>query len=258
MIDFSELKPLLADDIDLIFLDEVDSTNNYVKRFKKPYNRECLVIARTQTAGRGTKGRSFFSPYNSGLYMSYSFVPNKSAHDLIPITPAAALAVYDAIKTYYGLSADIKWVNDIEIESRKLCGILTEMVSIGEADKYRIIIGIGINIFPSSYPEEIQNKAVALSEFCHVRDVNQFVSSIILNLRELLDSNRYESMQRYRALCSTIGKTVTFELDCTTNIGKAIDIDDFGHLIVSTKEKTITLKSAYVSIKETTERKTDV
>jgi len=230
-------------------LDTVDSTNNFAKDYVKKKNNTSttVIIANEQTKGKGTKGRQFYSPKGTGLYLSYIFHKEFSLNDLTPITPAAAVAVRRAIYSYYSIESSIKWVNDIELNDRKLCGILTETV--GHNDKRSsIIIGIGINISTNSFPDDIKNKAVAISEYCHVGDINNFTSKIIRELEEVLNLDANDLINEYRNVCSTIGKQISFLSDNKLEIGKAIDIDKDGHLIVETNEGIVTLISGDISI----------
>ena len=127
----------------IFFLDEVDSTNEYLK--DADFSDFTAVVACRQTAGKGSRGRSFVSNYG-GLYMSVGVYPDKDLVRLL--TPLAAVAVKRAVKTVFDIDCQIKWVNDLVYKTdklRKVCGILTESVTVG--DRIKTVVGIGLNVF---------------------------------------------------------------------------------------------------------------
>ncbi|MDR2634598.1 MAG: biotin--[acetyl-CoA-carboxylase] ligase [Clostridiales bacterium] len=123
-----------------------------------------VIIADTQTAGRGRLGRSFYSPAGTGLYMSFILRPEYIALPQInSVTVYAAAAVCKAIKTVCGAECGIKWVNDIFLNGKKICGILTEAVSdLESASVEHIILGIGINVATTNFPEDLASVAGAI------------------------------------------------------------------------------------------------
>ena len=248
MINYTKLRNHIPSSIDIIMLDSVDSTNTYAKSLSKNKNKQnTLIIAKEQTKGKGTKGRSFFSESNKGLYMSYVFYDANTPDIMKPITPAAAIAVVRAMRYCYSLESGIKWVNDIELDQKKLCGILSESRSIGNLTEY--IIGIGMNIYTMNFPIDIQNKAVSLCEYCNIGDIELFTAQIIKELDEILTSDSLEYMKEYKQSCTTIGKRICFTLSETEIFGIAEDINERGHLVVQSEEEIFTLISADVSIK---------
>lgn len=149
---------------EVVYLDTVDSTNNYARKMA---DEGCVdgftVIAGQQTAGKGRLGRSWASPNGSGIYVSIVLRPPLAPSETQIFTLAAAAALVNAIRETTGLKAGIKWPNDVVIDGRKLCGILTEMNS--EADRVNyIILGIGINYSQEAedFPEELRNRAISL------------------------------------------------------------------------------------------------
>lgn len=145
----------------IIKLEKVDSTNNYVKKLlaaTRPAGADRLplaVTAREQFAGRGRYGNSFHSPVG-GLYLSYAFSANYDLETLEKVTTVAAAIVHSTLSEY---SSDlyIKPVNDIYLDNRKICGILTERVDEINLSSYYIIVGIGINIFPNNVPADLSD-----------------------------------------------------------------------------------------------------
>ena len=148
----------LRDNTYLIY-DILDSTNLQAKRLvldeRKPVGNGTVVIARQQTAGRGRLGRGFFSP-EEGLYLSIIIKPEFDPDRSTLVTVAAAVAVADAIEEVCSCEAKIKWVNDVYVGNRKVCGILTEATTDFESGNIdSLVIGIGINTSTAGFPEEL-------------------------------------------------------------------------------------------------------
>src|SRR5699024_2888066 len=140
----------------LILEQSVDSTNSYLKRKAAQLEDGYVVIADVQTGGRGRMGRTFYSPGGVGVYLSVFLRPKLPVSSVQLITLVAALAVTDMIESLCGLEAQIKWVNDVFIDGKKACGILTEASITGEngALDYAVI-GIGVNVSTRDFPEEV-------------------------------------------------------------------------------------------------------
>ena len=148
---------------------EVGSTNQAAKQavVSGEARHGSFVLAQRQTAGRGRRGRSFFSPEDAGLYLSIILEPEETLKESLLLTTAAATAVYKAVKKVCGISLDIKWVNDLYLDGRKVCGILTEAITDFEGGNIEFaIVGIGINLYKNGeeVPEELKNVAGALYE----------------------------------------------------------------------------------------------
>ncbi len=158
----------MADCVNIEILKSTASTNDYLKALagRKRLPHGYTVMAESQTAGRGRRGKSFLSPAG-GLYMSVLLRPAAEPERLALITPVCAVCVTDAIRKFFpGLRPDIKWVNDIMLDGRKVCGILTEAVC-GEDGKIDCVIcGIGMNIYrpDGGFPPELEDIAGWLSD----------------------------------------------------------------------------------------------
>ncbi len=151
---------------DILIFDSVTSTNTLLKEMAdKKVKEGVAILARAQTAGKGRMGRFFFSPPRTGIYMSILLRPDFPAQDLKFLTPMAAVAVSKAIEKISGDTTEIKWVNDIYMKDKKVCGILTE-ASIKEDKINYAIIGIGVNLEPpkSGFPKEIKSVAGGIFE----------------------------------------------------------------------------------------------
>ena len=149
-------------------LENTDSTNTCVRRLAEDGAPEgTVVVAAAQTAGRGRSGKSFLSPAGTGLYMSVLLRPQLAMGDALLITTAAAVAVAHAVERVAAVTAQIKWVNDVYVDGKKVCGILTEgALDLENGGLRYAILGIGINICPpdGGFPPELSGIAGALRE----------------------------------------------------------------------------------------------
>lgn len=145
----------------IVRYDQIDSTNTEARRIAAAgEGQNTLIIARAQTAGRGRQGRSFFSPDGTGLYATLLYYPDRPISELGGLTCAAALASATAIEQLCGVSPRIKWVNDLYLGGRKVCGILCE--SFGTPCGTAVAVGIGINLTTEDFPAEISGIAGSL------------------------------------------------------------------------------------------------
>jgi len=257
----------------LINLDSVDSTNNYAKALGD-VSQAVVIAAETQTGGRGRLGRSFISPAGVGIYMSIVIPRSEIKIPLFLVTPAAAVATCRAIKNVCGVSPQIKWVNDIYLNNKKICGILTEVQS-GTAES--IIVGIGVNCFPGSFPIDVAEIAGCISDDRFSFDREQLLKEIANSVLAILSvTNAVEETSRvelsnpstneesssepaflseYRKLCFILGKqVVVMSIPSGEKYNAtAIDIDCDGALIVKRtndlgESEVVRLISADVSV----------
>ena len=172
--------------------DELESTNQTAKKeaMMGEAGHGAFVIARSQTAGRGRRGREFYSPADTGLYMSVILKPQGTIHDSLLITTAAAVAVYRAVAQICGIQLDIKWVNDLFYKGKKVCGILTEAVTDFESGNIEfVVVGMGLNLYldQENLPAELRNIAGALyetKEDAEQTDRNKLTATIVNELRK--------------------------------------------------------------------------
>ena len=220
-------------DMQILLFDRLDSTNDEAKRLYRGGNgKDKLIIAKEQYGGKGRLGRSFYSPADSGIYMTLAFTTERKLSDAVMITVAASVAVWRAIEKNTGIDVGIKWVNDLYYEKKKVCGILAE--AIGGTDRNHIVLGIGINLNNESFPAEIENIAGTLKVSC---DVNRLVADIVNELCGFL-KNPYDRsyMKDYRSHSIVLGKEVICYRGQSTYIGTACEITDDGVLIVQGKD----------------------
>ena len=156
----------------LVFLDVTDSTNNEARRrAEEGAPNGTLVVALEQNAGKGRRGRTWFSTSGAGIWMSLLLRPEIPPECASMLTLVAALAVEAAIYQVTGLEGQIKWPNDVVLDEKKVCGILTEMSTEMERIHY-VVVGIGINVSITEFPEELQDKATSIS-LCTDKTVNR-------------------------------------------------------------------------------------
>ena len=245
----SSLKSLLHNKIigkNLIVLDSVDSTNDYLKKLG---NEGCengtVVAAREQTKGKGRLGRTWQSKKDDGIAFSVLLRPNVAPSEVSAITPLAGLAVCKAIREYTKLDCVIKWPNDIIVGRKKLVGILTEMSAEFDAVEY-VITGIGINVDHTSFPEEIAFKATSLllETGRHV-DKNEFLACVVEHIENEFVKNNLEltstALSEYTDLCATVGRSVTFQRGTRRISGMAVGVSEHGELKVMMSDGTICL-----------------
>ncbi len=207
-----------------VFVYEViDSTNTKAREILDGETQDILVLADSQSGGKGSHGRSFFSPSGTGLYFTASF---SGLPFTFPVTFAAASASVAALGQF-GIESCSKWVNDIMISGRKAGGILCERTASGN-----VIVGIGINIAEpeEGFPPEISGIAAALGNSDVSRD--ELAVRLYAELHRRMEMDPHEVMEKYRAVCGTTGRRITFDLDGTRAVGMADRILDDGTLEV--------------------------
>lgn len=245
---------------DLYFFDSVDSTNNVLKEMaSKGSSSGTVVISDRQTGGKGRRGRSFESPAGVGIYFSYLFRPESGFEKISDLTSWTAVAVADAVKKAYGFDSQIKWVNDLLMNRKKYCGILTEVSVEGESGLIdTCIIGIGINVNESSFPDEISGIATSISienggqKFIRARLASELVRSMDELTAGWPGSPYY--LERYRDLNITAGSSITAYPRMLENgqgrKGKAVRINDDFSLRVEFEDGSVEdLKSGEVSVR---------
>lgn len=213
-----------------------------------------VVISDEQTEGRGRRGRSFHSPGGTGLYMSIILRPESIALDAMLITAAAAVAVTNAISKLLNKEAGIKWVNDIFLDGKKICGILTEAISdLQTATIESLVLGIGINIKEpiGDFPPDIKDVAGFLVENQVFITRNQLAATVLDEVFNIIhNEDRSTIIKKYRSRSFILGEQITVHRVNESYEAKAIAIDDDCGLVVEKSEGTIeVLTSGEVSIR---------
>lgn len=224
--------------------DSVDSTNNEAKRRADIDCGICLYAASEQSAGRGRRGHSFYSPKDTGLYMTLS-LPLSAETSIQKITCAAAVAVCEAILSLSDIKPLIKWVNDIYVGGKKAAGILTELITDSKNQPRAVIVGIGLNLNTRDFPAEFADNAGNLGDI----DENALCGTIADNLITIvgqLDDNSI--IEKYKALNLCIGREVRFTKDGVEHTAEAVDIAFDGGLIAEENGARLTLNSGEISV----------
>lgn len=244
-----EIKAYLDDkSLEIYTYDTLDSTNNEAKRLLIDNSKSNFVItAENQTSGRGRFGRDFYSKKEMGLYFSLVLSPDKDFNSIVGITSYAAVCVADAITELTKKSPQIKWVNDIFIDGKKVCGILTEAVSDFESGNVsNIVIGIGINIKACKLPEKLKSTVGFLN---YNEPVKNRLSAVIINKLLEFSTQKNNYIDKYKQYSMILGKEISYIKNGCEFHGTAADIDSSGGLLVVNGNKSEILKSGEISIK---------
>lgn len=234
---------------------KINSTNVYLKQLAKN-NAEphTVLIADTQTSGHGRFDRKFYSPKNSGIYMSVLLKPDLEAEKSVLLTAAAAVAVNEAILSLTGKKTEIKWVNDILLDGKKVCGILTEGAINPKTLKFDwAVIGIGINVYTpeNDFCSEIKDIAGALLNEKQKNLRNKLCAEILNNISlycENLENNSFIS--KYKEYSRLKNKRISVIKNGTVTPATALFIDDDCRLAVRyDDESQELLNSGEISIK---------
>lgn len=219
----------------LFHLAAADSTNLAAKRFAEGGQRlPFAVLADSQSAGRGRRGRPFYSPGDSGLYFTYALA---SPADRSPgqITCAAAVAAVDAVMTCYGIRISIKWINDLLYRQKKIGGILTEQTG------SRLFIGIGINLWTAGFPDDLKETAGSLLKARPSEDRRLILARTLMEaLDRRLHDEPVETMREYRQSLFHLNRLILVRSG--TLEGSWIltrNIDEFGRLVAETEDGTL-------------------
>ncbi len=210
--------------------ESVASTNTLMKEYAENGCREWeIILAEKQSGGRGRMGRYFFSPETSGVYLSVLLRPCFSPQNANLITTCAAVCACEAIFRVCNVKADIKWVNDIYVNGKKVAGILTEGAVDGETGllKYAVL-GIGINVYPpkGGFPSDIENIAGAVLEESNdgdgVRELLavEFIKAFMERYPNLLRNDKLYDEYSQRMFLT--GKEVDVLLNCGNTVKKAV------------------------------------
>lgn len=223
----------------VLCFDRISSTNDILREMaQKGVDEGQVVIAEEQYMGKGRENRTFHSPRNGGIYMSMLLKPKGSVLETISITAWIAVAVSRAIEKVCNIKAGIKWVNDLVLNKKKICGISTELSLMGESAKVEYIItGIGINVNQSSFPVELKEVATSISEVSGCRYSRaELVAEVIKQLDCLSQewgTKKDEYLQEYRQRNVTIGNELRVIRGNDERVGFAEEIDDDFGLVVS-------------------------
>jgi BirA family biotin operon repressor/biotin-[acetyl-CoA-carboxylase] ligase len=239
----------------IVYLESVGSTNDEIKREAAAGAEEGLVIiAEEQYSGRGRKGRSWATSKGESIAASILLRPELSPEHAFSITPVLALSIVQGLEKEAGIKAGIKWPNDIVLDNKKLCGILTEMNA--EMDRINfIVVGMGMNINQPSFPSDISDIATSLRVHSGEAFSRKKIIAGILNCFE----ENYETYKKDRLkpmipllkeYSVVIGKHIRLVSPDSVREGTAVDMDEQGGLIVRLDNgETIMVISGDVSVR---------
>jgi BirA family biotin operon repressor/biotin-[acetyl-CoA-carboxylase] ligase len=245
---------LLADDLlarlgetkiighDIQVFQETASTNDVAEKIARDGVREGVVVfAESQTRGRGRLGRVWLSPPRRGLWFSVLLRPNLRPQETTQLTVISATALRRAIRTVTGLTAEIKWPNDLLFGGKKVAGILTEMSA--ELDRVRhVILGIGVdvNLTAAEFPADLRKVATSLKietgrEICRAELAAEVLRELDVDYSKICSHKFHEVADEWEAACVTIGRNVTVHIGDRQIRGHAESLDDDGALLVRTE-----------------------
>lgn len=255
----AEIKSLMHTDWvakGVLYFDTIDSTNTKAQELaEKGYPSGTLVVADKQESGKGRRGRSWVSPSGTGIFMTLMIKPDINPNNASMLTLVAALAVAKAITSVTGEEAMIKWPNDIVVNSKKVCGILTEMNAQFDYINH-IVVGIGINVHNESFPEEISQMASSLmieaggKRFHRAQIIAETMSYFEQYYDTFLKTQDLSALVReYDELLVNRNKSVRVLDPKEPFDGKAMGITPKGELIVDTWESRKLVSSGEVSVR---------
>lgn len=255
----AEIKSLLHTDWvakEVLYFDTIDSTNTKAQELaEKGYPSGTLVVADKQESGKGRRGRSWVSPSGTGIFMTLMIKPDINPNNASMLTLVAALAVAKAITSVTGEKALIKWPNDIVVNGKKVCGILTEMNAQFDYINH-IVVGIGINVHNESFPEEISQMASSLmieaggKRFHRAQIIAETMSYFEQYYDTFLKTQDLSALVReYDELLVNRNKSVRVLDPKEPFDGKAMGITPKGELIVDTWESRKLVSSGEVSVR---------
>ena len=255
----AEIKSLMHTDWvakEVLYFDTIDSANTKAQELaEKGYPSGTLVVADKQESGKGRRGRSWVSPSGTGIFMTLMIKPDINPNNASMLTLVAALAVAKAITSVTGEEAMIKWPNDIVVNGKKVCGILTEMNAQFDYINH-IVVGIGINVHNESFPEEISQMASSLmieaggKRFHRAQIIADTMSYFEQYYDTFLKTQDLSALVReYDELLVNRNKSVRVLDPKEPFDGKAMGITPKGELIVDTWESRKLVSSGEVSVR---------
>jgi BirA family transcriptional regulator, biotin operon repressor / biotin---[acetyl-CoA-carboxylase] ligase len=232
----------------VIVLDTVDSTNTYAKKLAEEGCLEwTIVLSKSQIKGRGRFGRNFYSP-KGGCYCSFVLKPVTSIQDTLRVTMITAIAICHVVEKLCSKRLNIKWVNDLYYNDKKVCGILTEASLNFETNLLNyLVIGFGINLNLDSIPSDLEN---IITDINYTGDKNKFVAAIINEFNICLNLSMQDIVKEYRNRNLLLNKQVIVS-GGESGEAKVLDITNEGNLLVRFNDnREVILVSGEVSLKE--------
>ncbi|MBE4727893.1 biotin--[acetyl-CoA-carboxylase] ligase [Leuconostoc suionicum] len=236
------IKKYLKSDVDLRVFDTIDSTNVYAreKLSSGEITKNTVIVSESMSAGIGRLGRKFFSPKNTGMYVTFALpLPVETIVNPGRLTTSTAVAVSKMVKEVFDIDLQFKWVNDLLYNNKKVGGILTEAITDFESQQFSsLAVGIGMNLATpdGGFPEEISQKAGALTDEMTVSR-NEVVGSLInyfFDMYQDYQDGRY--IPQYRKKVVGVGQSVELKRGQMNLTGIIREIDNDGCLVLDTKQ----------------------
>ncbi len=248
------LENYLNQKLNIMIFDELDSTNNYLKKLGSSGEKETqLVIALSQTGGRGRMGRTFYSPNGTGIYFSLLLQPEFPAEKSLFLTIMSAVSVAETVMQYNKNDVKIKWVNDIYIDGKKVCGILTEGAINADKKLDYAVVGIGINLISpeNGFPSDIKDIATVIFPGNTEKNIKEkIVADVINRFFYMYNGNDTDYVKRYKDYSYLTGKEINIISGETTRPATVLDITDDCHLLVKNENGDIEeISSGDVSVR---------
>jgi BirA family biotin operon repressor/biotin-[acetyl-CoA-carboxylase] ligase len=230
----------------ILYLHEINSTNDLAKELADYGTSEgTVVIAETQTAGRGRLGRRWFSP-RGGLFFSVILRPKITVKESVKLVFVAGLAVAEVLHENYGVRVETKWPNDVLINDRKVCGILSEMKTKGENVSY-VVIGVGVNAninVKEEFPEELKTVATSLqNELGRKVRLEELLKLLLEKLEnvyeQFMKGGFHRVLNMWKKYASFLGKNVEVIEEAGRWRGLALDVDADGALVIRLRNGTV-------------------
>lgn len=223
----------------------VDSTNTRLKAMAASTPTGSALLAEEQSGGRGTHGRSFQSPRGEGLYLSVLIRPHVGITDLLTLTGWVGVAAREAVERASGAPVDIKWLNDLYLNGKKLCGILTEFALLAESgEPDYVVVGMGVNMdqtLDTFQAQGLGDIATSLALESWPVEPNHLAVCLLEALDQLVrdfPQKRANYLERYRAHCVTLGRRVSFDGEGTLQTGTVTGVDEAFALVVAGDDGT--------------------
>ncbi len=239
----------------IVFFDEIDSTNTAAKKLGEDGAAEgTLVVTECQTGGKGRRGRQWFSPPGTGVWMTLLLRPELKPEKTSAITLVAAVSVCRALREVTGLEISIKWPNDLVTGGKKICGILTEMSLDGERVRYAVV-GIGINVNQEAFPEDLPHAwSLAMGaghRFCRERIIGRAMECFEEDYGTYLQTGDMSGLkERYEGYLANLKRPVRVLAPSGQWEGVAEGIDNSGDLLVRDKTGEVrAVNSGEVSVR---------
>ncbi len=246
----AKISALLGADTTVRVFDIIDSTNNEAKRMlESGFRGKAIVAAEAQTGGRGRLGRSFYSPKSTGLYFTVIIPPVFPIEDVSLLTPAAAVAVTRTLGKLTPKELKIKWVNDIYVGDKKICGILAESVLDMERGGFAgFAVGVGINLCTEDFPADIASIAASLGTSADRSEIAAGVARELFAFAESISAREF--LPEYCDKSYVTGKDIYFVQNGEKTNATALGIDECGGLIVRLENgETEVLRGGEISVR---------